>query len=96
MSAIRDAVDGAYRDIKMAEAVLATARANCPHPSYRIGLYSWRIGCIDKKRLCDECDSVLGDPTIEEAAACASPFDEPTIQFEEAAPSSSAAGEDAG
>jgi len=40
---------------------------NCNHSKYRIGLFSWRIGCFDPRRICNICDEILmEEPTKEE------------------------------
>ncbi len=40
---------------------------NCTHDEYHIGIFSWRIGCYDLMRICENCYSTkLGSPSDEE------------------------------
>jgi len=41
---------------------------SCKHHNYIIGSYSWRIGSSDLKRICVDCESILGDPSDEEVS----------------------------
>lgn len=66
---IREEVNAACEQIKSAHARLEELRAACPHPSYHVGLYSWRIAAFHLKRICVECGEVVGDPSNEERAA---------------------------
>ena len=38
----------------------------CPHQEYYIGTYSWRAGCFEQMRICNDCYKLLGGPTTEE------------------------------
>ena len=39
----------------------------CPHIQYRIGKWSWRVGNIDDRRICTDCEHTLpGSPSNEE------------------------------
>ena len=58
-----------YKELETLQEELKDLKKNCSHDSYRIGYFSWRIGCIDTKKLCSHCDEVLGEPSIEEADA---------------------------
>ncbi len=40
---------------------------NCTHDEYHIGIFSWRVGCYDLMRICENCYSTkLGSPSDEE------------------------------
>lgn len=41
-------------------------RESCRHDKYDIGYYSWRIGCMDLKRMCSYCRIPIGEPSPEE------------------------------
>ena len=56
---IRDEVDQLYQTIKEANGELDFIRENCSHKETRIGLYSWRIGCIDNAEICSDCDKLI-------------------------------------
>lgn len=65
---MRQRVDELYQQIKDAQAELEVIKENCPHENYRIMYYSWRPGSMVLKRLCSDCDQVVGDPTEAEEA----------------------------
>lgn len=52
--------------IRSAEAEMQGWRTHCTHPSYYVGLWSWRVGSIHPKRICDICGVPVGEPTDKE------------------------------
>lgn len=55
--------------IAEAQARIEKLQQECPHSSYHVGEYMWRIGSIHWRRICDECDCVLPeDPNNDEIA----------------------------
>ena len=69
---IRQRIQIQYDTIRDCEAIVRALRAMCDHRESHIGWYSYRVGAQTPKRLCDECDAVVGDPSLEELKA----FDE--------------------
>ena len=51
--------------IKLDEEI-AQLQSECQHPEYEVGWYSWRIGCMELKRICCHCRKILGDPSDKE------------------------------
>jgi hypothetical protein len=60
-------IDVVYDKITAAQKEIEEIRAKCTHPKYKVGWYSWRIGAMDPKRLCVDCDQILEGVTEEEA-----------------------------
>lgn len=52
-------VDKLYKQIAVAQDKINTLRKKCKHPKTHMGLYSWRIGAMDKVELCNTCDAVV-------------------------------------
>jgi hypothetical protein len=52
--------------IRDAEAEMARLRADCTHPSYTVGMWSWRIGSFSPARICDECKGSIPGITVAE------------------------------
>ena len=48
---------------------LVELRKQCNHPSYKILLYSWRIGAYNPAKICDICHGKIGGPETEEEKA---------------------------
>jgi hypothetical protein len=63
---MREKIDKLYRAIKEANEKLEDLRKECPHEDYCVMYYSWRVGSMSLKRLCKQCDQVVGDPTDSE------------------------------
>jgi len=59
MGQIRDRINIAYASIKTAEEELAACRKECPHLAQKEGLYSWRVGSINRALICEECDAFI-------------------------------------
>ncbi|VVB53294.1 Uncharacterised protein [uncultured archaeon] len=62
-------IDGIYTEIEALHEEIKQIRMKCTHPSYKVGWHSWRVGSMNPKRLCTECDEVLEGITEEEAKA---------------------------
>jgi hypothetical protein len=54
--------------ISQAEVELAAIRADCSHPSYFVGIWSWRVGSYQPSRICNECHNSIPGITEEEIA----------------------------
>lgn len=48
------------KQIKSAAKDLEDLRSICEHPITYVGLYSWRIGCIDEANICADCGKMVG------------------------------------
>lgn len=53
--------------IKDAQTEIADFRENCPHSSYGVGWWSWRLGAMEPQRICDRCFGVVPGVTEDEA-----------------------------
>ena len=56
---IREECESIYAQIKTAENRLKELRGICKHEDTFIGNYSYRLGVIDKVRICEYCGSVM-------------------------------------
>ena len=64
---IRESVDGIYANQELLASQLREIRAHCPHSKYVVAYYSWRVGAMEPRRICKDCDFILTDmPTQEE------------------------------
>lgn len=48
-----------YEQIKVANERLKELRDICQHENTEQGLYSWRVGCINKCEICSDCGEVI-------------------------------------
>jgi len=55
-----------YDEIEVLNNELKEIRENCSHDSYKIGIYSWRVGNYQTKRICLTCYEPIGNPTNRE------------------------------
>jgi hypothetical protein len=55
-----------FKQIADAQQEIAEIREDCPHMHYELGLWSWRIGCVNIRRICTECGDVLTGQITEE------------------------------
>jgi hypothetical protein len=55
-----------YDQIKLLNEEIELIRSRCLHNTYHIGMFSWRVGSMEEKRICCECHKPLGDPSDEE------------------------------
>ena len=51
-------------------AELDSLRLECPHETYKVGMYMWRLGAFTPQRVCDTCGAVVGGLTEEEEKKC--------------------------
>ncbi len=56
-------IEQIYKEIEELKNEIKLIQDNCNHTKYIIGLYSWRIGSSDLKRICTDCNKVLNQPT---------------------------------
>lgn len=59
---IRQAVDSIYKDIKALQEELKEIQDNCKHEKSEMRDFMWRIGAVEKAKICCECDKVLESP----------------------------------
>lgn len=52
--------------IRIAEVELLDIRSKCEHPSYFVGLWSWRAGSYYPSRICNECQIAIPGITEDE------------------------------
>jgi len=74
--------------IKNASNELALIRHKCEHPSYFVGMWSWRVGASSPSRICLVCQYAIPGITDEEIANFQRPeyirpitFTEPSSDF---------------
>jgi len=46
-------------EIQLAQEEITNIQESCEHSEYRLGKYSWRIGNVNVRRICNICDKVL-------------------------------------
>ena len=56
---IKQECEKMYAQIKQAEERLKEMREICKHPNTFEGNYSWRIGVIQKAKICSDCGSLI-------------------------------------
>lgn len=66
---LRERIDIQYGNLRDINMIIEELRRMCEHPGYRVGWYSWRVGAQAPKRLCNDCDHVMGEPSAEELKA---------------------------
>lgn len=54
------------KQIRVAEEEITMIQQSCDHNEYHIGYYSWRVGCLDVRRICNICNLAFKIPTDEE------------------------------
>jgi len=66
MKNTRKRIEKIYYEIEKLNEELKELRSNCTHSEYTIGLFSWRSGNTDTKRICYHCKTPIGNPTQRE------------------------------
>jgi len=55
--------DELYEVIRVANAELEQIRKACDHIGYHVGWYSWRLGSMEPRRICDVCHADIAEPS---------------------------------
>lgn len=45
--------------LAMAQEEIKKLQLSCTHPNTHEGLYSWRVGCVDKAIICSDCGKMI-------------------------------------
>lgn len=61
---IKKEVQLQYDAIKLAEQRLKELRVQCIHPSSSMVNYSWRVGSIELRKVCDDCGELMDNHRI--------------------------------
>ena len=64
---IRQRVSELQITINSAQNELWKLQSECPHTSYHIAMYMWRVGAFHPSRICDDCDASIPGITDEES-----------------------------
>ena len=60
-------IDKLYKRIENTQKQIEKLRKECKHKSFRVELYSWRVGSYLPQRLCKKCDAVVPGITEKES-----------------------------
>jgi hypothetical protein len=54
---MKNRIDEIYEIKKSLDKEIELIRENCTHDEYHIGIFSWRVGCYELMRFCENCYS---------------------------------------
>lgn len=56
--------------ISKAQDEIDALQKTCPHPTYHVMMFMWRVGAFNPSRICDECGLSIAGITPEESEKC--------------------------